>query len=149
MIPQLSRSRSTPIVVDTSSSSVVGKTIIVIVDLVRSLLQKLDHSIERTKTIFINRAARVRIRDGHNSVIDYEPNLLCLVPGWAGHDLSGKVGGEWNELACDKGIGALVSSGAERWTFEQGCQVESSEGIEDDNFMSGIGVDGLIEREIR
>lgn len=112
--------RSATIVVDTRSSSVVGKAVVVVVDLLNSLLQNADHGVETTKAILVNGTARVGIRNRNHSIIDQETNLLGLVPGRAGHDLSGEVGGEGNELACDKGVGSLVAGGAEGRAVEQG-----------------------------
>lgn len=112
--------RSATVVVNTRSSSVVGKAVVVVVDLLDSLLQDTDHGVETTKAILVNRTARVRIRNRNYGIIDQETNLLRLVPGRAGHDLSGEVSGEGNDLACDKGVGSLVAGGAEGRAVEQG-----------------------------
>jgi hypothetical protein len=58
------------------------------------------------------------------------------------------VGGEGNELAGDEGVGTGVASGAERGTVEQSCEVESSQGIKNDDLVGGIGIDGLVQREV-
>jgi hypothetical protein len=54
-------SRSTAVVVDTSRSSVIAVAIVVEVDLIDSLLQYVHNGVERTKTVLVNRAARVRV----------------------------------------------------------------------------------------
>lgn len=114
-----SHSRSATIIVNTRSSSVVGKAVVVVVDLLNSLLQDTDHDVETTKAILVNGTARVRIRNRNHGIIDQETNLLGLVPGRAGHDLSGEVSGEGNELACDKGVGSLVAGRAKGRAIEQ------------------------------
>lgn len=53
------RSRSTAVVVNTSSGSVVGEAVVVEVNLVGSLLQDIDHGVEGTETVLVDRAARV------------------------------------------------------------------------------------------
>jgi hypothetical protein len=141
-------SRSTAVVVVTSGSGVVGVAVIIEVDLVDSLLQHVDHGVERTETILVNGAASVRVRDGNDSIVDQEADLLGHVSGGAGHDLSGEVSGEGNDLASDEGVGAGVTSGAERGPIEQGCEVESGEGIENNDFVSSISIDGLVQREV-
>lgn len=140
--------RSATIVVDARSSSVVGKAVVVVVDLLDSLLQNADHGVETTKAILVNGTARVRIRNRNYGIIDQETNLLGLVSGRAGHDLSGEVGCEGNELACDKGVGSLVAGGAEGRAVEQGGQVEGGKSVENNDLVGGISVDGLVQREI-
>jgi hypothetical protein len=141
-------SRSTAVVVDSSSSGIVGVAVVVEVDFVDSFLQNVDHGVERTETIFVDRAASVGVRDGNDSIVDEEADLLGHVSGRASHDLSGEVGGEGNELAGNEGVGAGVASGAKRGTAEQGSEVESSEGIKNNNLVSSIGIDGLVQREV-
>jgi len=143
-----SRSRSTAIVVDTSSGGVVGVAVVVEVDLVDSLLQDIDHGVERTQTILVDGAASVRVRDGNDRVVDEEADLLGHVSGGASHDLSGEVGGKGNQLASNERVGTGVTGGAERGTAEQGGEVESSEGIEDNNLVGSIGIDGLVQGEV-
>lgn len=90
----------------------------------------------------------MRIRDGNDSIVDEEADLLGHVSRGAGHDLSGEVGGEGNELAGNEGVGAGVTSGAERRTAEQGSEVESSEGVKNNDLVGSIGIDGLVQREV-
>lgn len=142
------RSRGTAVVVDTSSGGVVGEAVVVVVDLVGSLLQDTDHGVERTETILVNRAARVGVGNRDDSIVDEETNLLGDVSGRAGHDLSGEVGGEGNDLASNERVGALVAGSAESGTLEQGGEVEGSQGVENNDFVGGIGVDGLVQREV-
>lgn len=140
--------RSATVVVNTRSSSVVGKAVVVVVDLLNSLLQNTNHGVETTKTILVNGTARVRIRNRNYGIIDQETNLLGLISGRASHDLRSEVGGEGNELACDKGVGSLVAGGAEGRAVEQGGQIEGGKSVENDNLVGGISVDGLVQREI-
>lgn len=121
----------------------------VVVDLVGTSLKNLDHGIEGAKTILVNGAASVRVRNWNNSVIDQEADLLGLVSGWAGHDLGGEVGSEGHELACNKAVSALIANSVvERWAIEQGSQVKCGQSIEDDDLVSGIGVNRLVQREV-
>ena len=54
-------SRSAAVVVNTSGCGVVAVAIVVEVDLIDSLLQYVHNGVERTKTVLVNRAARVRV----------------------------------------------------------------------------------------
>jgi len=116
------------------------------------------------------------VRDGDNGVVDDEADLLGDVAGWAVHDLRGEVGGKRNLLGRPERILAKVHHGIEwlydrislmcisksagslgksqrpksitYWTVEKSSQVESGEGVENDDLMGGVGVDGLVEGEV-
>lgn len=90
----------------------------------------------------------MRVRDRNDSVVDEETNLLGDVSRRASHDLSGEVSSEGNDLASNERVGALVASGAKSGTLEQGGEVESGQGVENDDLVSSISVDGLVEREV-
>jgi len=59
------------------------------------------------------------------------------------------VGSERHDLGGDKGVSTFVAGGVvERWTVEEGSQVESGQGVKDNDLVGSIGVDGLVEREV-
>lgn len=62
--------------------------------------------------------------------------------GWALQDLSSEVSGERHDLASYEAVAMLVTEGAQRWAVEQGSQVECGQGVEDDDLVGSIGVDG-------
>jgi hypothetical protein len=138
----------TTVVVNTSLGGVVGVAVVVEVNLVDTRLEGLNHGWERAKTVCVNGAAGVGIRDRDNGVVDDEADLLGDVAGRAVQDLGGEVRGERNLLGGDEGIGVLVLVQVERGTVEEGGQVERGEGVEDDDLVGGVGVDGLVEREV-
>lgn len=67
--------RCTTIVVKTGRSSVIGKAIIVEVNLSNTLLQHLDHGVERAETVGIVGAAGVGVVDGDD--LDEINKWLC------------------------------------------------------------------------
>lgn len=62
--------------------------------------------------------------------------------------MRGKVRRERDKLACHKRVGMLISVGAEWWAIKQRRQVEGRQRVENDDFVRGVRVDGLLEREI-
>ena len=66
----------TAIVIDACRSSVVIKAIVVEVNLVDTLLQHFDHSVEGTQTVGIIWAAGMRVRDGNNGVVATHVSML-------------------------------------------------------------------------
>lgn len=57
------------VVVDTGLGSVVGKAVVVEVDLVDTLLERADNGVEGAKSIRVDRAAGVRARDGDDGIV--------------------------------------------------------------------------------
>lgn len=70
-----------------------------------------------------------------------ESDLSSGLIGGAFQDLSGEMGCKGHNLASHKRVALLVSRKTQRWAFEQGSQVERRQGVENDDFMSRIGVD--------
>lgn len=70
-----------------------------------------------------------------------ESNLSSRLIGGAFQDLSGEMGCKRHNLASHKRVAPLISRKAQRWAFEQGSQVERRQGVENDDFMSRIGID--------
>lgn len=68
--------------------------------------------------------------------------------GGAFQDLSGEMGCKGHNLASHKGVSLFVSRKTQRWTFEQGSQVERRQSVENNDFVSRIGIDRLIQREV-
>lgn len=56
--------------------------------------------------------------------------------------------GEGDESARDERVGVLVLRRAEWGSSEERGEVECSQGVEDDDFVRCVGVDGLREREV-
>ena len=141
--------RSTAVVVHTRFCGVVGKAVVLEVDLSSTLRQNADHGIERAESIGVLRAALVRVRNRDHSVVDEEANLLSRAARTASHDLSCEVGGERHDLASDEGVEAFIADGVvQSRTIEQSSKVEGGEGIKDNDLVGGISVDGLVEREV-
>ena len=57
--------------------------------------------------------------------------------------------GERHKLAGDKAVATYVPACVERRSVEQRGQVEGCESIEHNDFVGGVGVNGLIEGEVR
>lgn len=70
-----------------------------------------------------------------------ESDLSSRLMGGAFQDLGGEMGCKGHNLASHKRIALLVSRQTQRWAFEQGSQVERRQSIENDDFMSRIGID--------
>jgi hypothetical protein len=64
-------------------------------------------------------------------------------------DLGREMGGEGHDLACDEGVAALVALDAQGRAVEQSGQVERRQRVEDNDFVGGVGVDGVVERKLR
>jgi hypothetical protein len=63
-------------------------------------------------------------------------------------DLGGQVHREGDDLGSpERGRSALVD--VERAGAEDGAEMEGGEGVENDDLVGHVGVDGLVEREVR
>ena len=56
--------------------------------------------------------------------------------------------GEGDLLAGDEGITPLVTFRIQWWSLKQSGKIESGQRIQDDDLVSSICVDGLVEGEI-
>ena len=87
--------------------------------------------------------------DWHDSVVDNESDLLSNIASRAVQDLSGEVGSERNNLGSDERVSALVAGGVvQSRTVEESGQVERGQSVKNNDLVGGIGVDGLVEREV-
>jgi hypothetical protein len=77
-----------------------------------------------------------------------EADLLRRLEVGALQDLDGQVRREGDDLGClERRRGALLD--VERAGAEDSREVEGGEGVEDDDLVGRVGVDGLVEREVR
>ena len=53
-----------------------------------------------------------------------------------------------HHLAGYETVTVLVAQRTQRWSVEQRCQIKCGQGIEDDDLMGGIRIDGLVQWEV-
>lgn len=82
-------------------------------------------------------------------VVHKEPHLLRRLIRRALENLDSKMCSKRHELTCYEAILAAVLRGAQRWSVKQRGQVKRRKGVEDDDLVRSISVDGLVEREVR
>jgi len=64
---------------------------------------------------------------------------------WTLQYLSGEMHGKWDLLGRHENIIVLIAREVQRKPFEKSRRVECSQGIQHDNLMSSIYIDGVVE----
>lgn len=77
-----------------------------------------------------------------------EANLSGRLVSRTLQNLRGEMGCEWYQFAGYEAATVLITERTQWWSSEQRSQIERRQGVEDNNFMGGVGVDGIVQREV-
>ena len=58
------------------------------------------------------------------------------------------MGSKGHNLACHEAVAVLIAQGAEGGPFEQRGEIERSQSIKNDNFVSSISVNRLVQWKV-